>query len=131
MYEEGIGMNSRFANEAIGREPDTVAPEKEEVKPITIPESFQFLNSFYAEGSKEFKQAAQISQYLRKERSLDDKVIARYGVGMSMHSFLGDSGKYSNKLCVAFPWKYPDSEGKFQTVRLKLRYVAVQPSCRG
>lgn len=92
------------------------------------------------ESETDLAQRKQVRDYLNYVRGLNDVVLQKYGVGLSVLDFLSEENEWEPKVCISFPWqvrpdylegkltKYlrPDdakSEKEFMIVRSKFRCV--------
>ncbi len=90
------------------------------------------------ESETDLAQRRQVRHYLNHVRGLNDAVLQKYGVGLSVLDFLSAENEWEPKVCISFPWQvrpdylegkltkftHPDdakSEKEFMIVRSKFR----------
>eukprot|EP00598_Pedospumella_elongata_P004671 CAMPEP_0184971394 /NCGR_PEP_ID=MMETSP1098-20130426/3645_1 /TAXON_ID=89044 /ORGANISM="Spumella elongata, Strain CCAP 955/1" /LENGTH=285 /DNA_ID=CAMNT_0027493511 /DNA_START=63 /DNA_END=916 /DNA_ORIENTATION=+ len=90
------------------------------------------------ESLTDLEQRRQVRHYLNHVRGLNDEVLQKYGVGLSVLDFLSNENEWEPKVCISFPWQvrpdylegkltkftHPDdakSEKEFMIVRSKFR----------
>lgn len=75
------------------------------------PNNTLFIVSQVLFGSSGLPYAHEALLYLLKVRKLSSKILLRYGVGVSIQSFMNEDNKYIPETCITFPWYAEASDG--------------------
>lgn len=107
---------------------DGVSGPKKPIVPIIIPTTLNLFNQ--KKESPYLQNAATVLKFLNTVRGINSDILMRYGVGMAIEKFMGDSGAWEDQLCVTFPWmKAKESDSKLaleeeppmEIIRIKYR----------
>lgn len=89
---------------------DGVSGPKKPIVPLIIPTTLNLFN--LKKESPNLQNAATVLKFLNEVRGIKSDILMRYGVGMAVEKFMGES-VWEDQLCVTFPWmKAKESDSK-------------------